>query len=336
MPCMQRQIRLLWQKNGRKGKIRKMKRIVFMGTPEFSLPAMERLVACGYEIVAVYTQPDKPAGRGRVPNPSPVKVKAQEYGISVLQLESFRNSSEIEYLSSLNPDIIVVVAFGQMLSRKVLDIPAFGCLNIHPSLLPRYRGSSPVASAILRGDTETGVTIMLLDAGVDTGPILTQKRVFMEPEDTTESLENKLSEIGADLLVETMPAWFEQKLSPKRQEDGEATYTSQISKNDGAINWQLSANELEKRVRAFHPWPGSYTRWRGKTLKVVQSTPVASAEPTEPGMVVDLASHTGTFSGVATGEGILGLLKVQLEGRKVMPISDFMRGNRGFVGEKLG
>ncbi len=313
-----------------------MKRIVFMGTPEFSIPALERLIASEYEIVAVYTRPDKSAGRGRDPSMPPVKVMAQAHGIPLFQPETLKSSSEIEHLASLKPDVGIVIAFGQILPQEVLDIPGFGFLNIHPSLLPRYRGASPVASAILAGEAETGVTIMLLDAGMDTGPILARSRLSIDSEDTTESLEARLAEVGADLLIETLRRWFEQKLVPERQDNREATYTARISKNDGELNWQLPAEELVRRIRAFHPWPGCYTRWRGKTLKVLKAISLPSAERVEPGLVIEMPVESEIPVGIGTGEGILGLSLVQLEGKKSMPITDFLRGQKGFFGQKMG
>ncbi len=307
-----------------------------MGTPDFSLPALRRLINSQYDVVAVYTQPDKPSGRGRLPGMPAAKVLAQEHGIAIFQPETLRNPLEIERLASLAPDAVIVVAFGQILPQELLDIPAFGCLNIHPSLLPRHRGSSPVASAILAGEAETGVTIMLLDAGMDTGPILSQLRVPIKSDDTTGSLEVKLAEIGADLLMKTLPQWFEHKPAPQRQLDSEASYTSRISRKDGELKWQLPAEVLELHVRAFYPWPGGYTRWQGKILKVVKAVSLPSMGQVEPGMVMELTGVADVPAGVGTGEGILGLVMVQLEGKKAMPMADFLRGQKGFIGQKLG
>ncbi len=316
--------------------MRQMERLVFMGTPEFSLPALKRLIASEYDVMAVYTQPDKPVGRQRTPGMPPVKVLAQEYGIPILQPETLNNPSEIERMAGLAPDAVVVVAFGQILPQDLLDIPPFGCLNIHPSLLPRYRGASPVASAILSGDKETGVTIMLLDAGMDTGPILSQQRVPIEPEDTTGSLEGRMAESGADLLMRTLPQWFEHKLAPQRQVDRDASYTPLLSKEDGELKWQLPAEALEQRVRAFSPWPGCFTRWQGKILKVLAAVPLHSVGRVEPGLVMEVPDVAGVPAGVGTGTGILGLIMVQLEGRKAMPMADFLRGQKDFIGQTVG
>lgn len=307
-----------------------------MGTTDFSVPALKQLIASEHDVVAAYTQPDKPAGRGRAPLMPPVKVLAQELGIPVFQPDTLKEPSEIDRLAELGPDAVAVSAFGQILPQEVLDLPVFGCLNIHPSLLPRYRGPSPVASAILAGEAETGVTIMLMDAGMDTGPILAQRRVPISAEDTTGSLELRLAEEGADLLMATLPPWFEHKLAPQRQINREASYTTRISKKDGELNWQLSAEELNRRVRAFNPRPGCYTRWQGKILKVLKTRVIPSTSQVEPGLVVEIPDTAGVPAGVGTGNGILGLMEVQLEGKNAMPVADFLRGQKNFIGRKLG
>ncbi len=313
-----------------------MKRIVFMGTPDFSVPALGQLIMSGHKLVAVYTRPDKPSGRGRNRGFGPVKQLALDHNIPVYQPGTLKDRAEAERMAGLSPDAIIVVAYGQIIPQEILDIPVFGCLNIHPSLLPRYRGASPVASAILAGETETGVTIMLLDSGTDTGPVLAQKRISIEPEDTTASLELGLAEAGAKLLIETLPKWFEQKIAPQRQNNREAINTRQISKNDGELDWHVSADELCRQIRAYHPWPGSYTRWNEKTLKIIQALPLFSSHEVEPGLVVSLPDEAPVPAGIGTGEGILGLIMVQMEGRKPVQIADFLRGQRGFIGEKIG
>ncbi len=307
-----------------------------MGTSEFSVPSLKRLIASESEVVAVYTQPDKRAGRGRVSVLSPVKLLAQSEGIPVFQPASLRDSGEIEHLRNLKADVVIVVAFGQILSQDVLDIPEYGCLNIHPSLLPKYRGPSPIVHAILAGDKKTGASIMLLNAGTDTGPVIAQNEVSVGPEDTAETLENKLAETGAELLLKTLPAWFERKLVPSHQDNDRATYTRQISKEDGLLDWQLTAPELERRVRAFSPWPGCYTRWQGKKLKVLDAVSLTCDEEMEPGRVVSLADKYEIPAGVSTAAGVLGLGRIQLEGKKAMLIKDFLRGQREFIGQKLG
>lgn len=324
-------------------------RIVFMGTPQFSVPALERLIESEHQVVAVYTQPDRVAGRRRVPAPSLVKRTALEHSLEVLQPVKLRDPAEVERLAALKPDIIVAAAFGQLLPQSVLDIPNFGCLNIHPSLLPRYRGASPIAAAILAGDEKTGVSIMLMDAGLDTGPILSQSLVTIELQDTTGSLTINLAQAGARLLAETLPLWFDHLLTPQPQDERSASYTTLISKDEGEIDWHLAAIEIWRRVRAFNPWPGCYTWWQGKLLKILEAIPFSPfprQERTEPGKVVSIGDEAKASArlggseevkiGVETGDGVLGLLQVQLEGKRALPAAEFLRGQKGFVGGLLG
>jgi methionyl-tRNA formyltransferase len=310
-------------------------RIVFMGAPVFSVPALEWLIVSEHQLVAVYTQPDKPAGRGRALSSPPVKRVALEHGLEVRQPKSFKEPGAVELLAQLRPDVIVVAAFGKILPEEVLSIPPFGCINLHPSLLPRHRGPSPIPAAILAGDDWTGVSIMLLDKGIDSGPILAQRRVAIEPQDTTESLTTKLAQIAAQLLEETLPLWLSRALTPQPQL-GDATYTKLLSKEEGEIDWHLPAVDIERRVRAFHPWPGCYTRWQGKVLKILEASPLSDTsfggQRGEPGRVVPLA---GGGVGVQTGGGVLKLRRVQLEGRREMGAEDFLRGQRGFSGALL-
>jgi methionyl-tRNA formyltransferase len=309
-------------------------RIVFMGTPEFSVVILRRLISSQHEVIAVYTRMDKLAGRGRVATAPPVKRIAQEHGLVIVQPRRLGDKVEVERLANLKPDAIIVAAYGQILPQEILDIPEFGCLNVHPSLLPRYRGASPISSAILAGDEETGVTIMLMDAGMDTGPVLNQKTVSIRDEDTAESLGSRLAQVGADLLIETLPQWFEGRLLPQPQKEEDATYTRPILKSDGKIDWNLPATELGRRVRAFYPWPGCFTLWQGKALKILEAVALPPDAKVEPGMVVALSS--GAPVGVGTGEGILGLRRVQIEGKRPMPAAEFLRGQKAFIGQRLG
>jgi len=311
-------------------------RIVFMGTPEFSVPPLEYLVRSEYHIVGVYTQPDRPTGRGRAMEQSPVKRVALVQGLEVFQPVKLRNPDEVRRLAALKPDLILVAAFGQILPQSVLDIPPFGCLNIHPSLLPKYRGATPIPSAILAGESETGVTIMLMDAGMDTGPVISQIIVGIEPQDTTESLTNRLAQAGVRLLGEALPLWFDRSLKTQPQDGSRATYTSPITKEDGVINWQMSAEEISRRVRAFYPWPGCYTWWQGKLLKILEAITLHKDRDLVPGKVVALASDQPAVVGVGTGGGILGLLRVQLEGKRALTAAEFLLGQRAFVGSTLG
>ena len=313
-------------------------RIVFMGTPEFAVSPLEQLVLKQYQVVAVYTQPDKPAGRGRSLIPSPLKRVAITRGLPVVQPASLKKAEAVEQLAGFHPDVIVVAAFGQILPQAVLDIPRYGCINIHPSLLPRFRGASPVAAAILAGDEFTGVSIMLLDAGLDTGPVLAQSRIPVSPQDTTGSLARKLSQVGARLLHEVLASWFEAGITPQPQNEAEATYSGAIAKNDGEIDWHLPAEDIWRRVRAFQPWPGCFTRWQGKQLKIIGAVPVLEERVVEVGQVVALPCVAGepeAAFGVGTGGGILGVSKVQMEGKRAMSAADFLRGQRQFVGVVL-
>jgi len=308
-------------------------RVVFMGTPDFALPALASLVSGGHEVLAVYTQPDKPAGRGRSLVSSAVKKAALDYGLPVWQPPSLRPPEEIERLANLRPEVIVVAAFGLLLSQSILDIPPLGCVNIHPSLLPRYRGPSPVAAAILAGDEITGVSIMLLDKGMDTGPLLAQQQVPVSPEDTTGSLTAKLAQLGGQLLVQTLPLWLEGKLTPQPQDNEKATYSKLITKEEGKMDWQRPVIELWRKVRAFQPWPGCYTTWQGRLLKIMETIPLPGGG--EPGRVIAIEETQGAPVGVQAGEGVLGLLQLQLEGKRAMGAEEFVRGQRGFIGALL-
>jgi methionyl-tRNA formyltransferase len=309
-------------------------KIVFMGTPEFSVPSLQALLDNDFRVVAVYTQPDRKVGRGQQVAASAVKQLALARGLNIIQIEKFSKEGNIERLAELAPELIVVAAFGIILPAVVLQLPRYGCINVHPSLLPRYRGASPVATAILRGDNMTGVTIMLLDEGMDTGHILNQKEVPISDEDTTGTLGTKLSKIGAEMLVETLPLWIEGRIKTREQNEKVATYSKMIRKEDGNIDWRLTTKELWCQVRAYDPWPGSYTVWHGKRLKMVKVLPIYNDMGAEPGKVVVLFGKTTTI-GVGTGKGILGLLMVQLEGKREMTAEEFAHGQRDFIGSSL-
>lgn len=309
-------------------------RIVFMGTPEFAVPPLEQLVRKQYEVIAVYTQPDRPAGRGRVPTPSPVKTAALEWKLTVVPPARLKEPGALEQLRGFQPDVIVVAAYGLILPQTVLDIPKHGCVNIHPSLLPKYRGASPVASAIRAGDEVTGVTFMLLDAGMDTGPILAQEKVPISPQDTTGNLTVRLSQVAARLLPDVLEGWVAGKIRPQPQNEAEATYSKRITKEDGEIDWHLTAVELERRVRAFQPWPGCYTFWQGKRLAIIESAPIPVETATGVGRVVAFNKEETAF-GVGTGQGVLGVVRVQLEGKRAMTSEEFVRGYRRLIGSVL-
>lgn len=311
-------------------------RVVFMGTPEFAVPALRALIDSPYQVAAVYTQPDTRAGRGQQVTTSPVKEVAIAQGIPLAQPETLKEPGIMAQLSSFNPEVIVVAAFGHILPPQILDLPKFGCLNIHPSLLPRHRGPSPVAAALLHGDEVTGVTIMLMDAGLDTGPILAQRKVSISPEDITGSLTEKLAEVGAQLLMETLPLWSRGEIRPQPQDESQATYTRVITKKEGEIDWHLSAWQLWRQVRAFSPWPGCYTWWQGRRLRIIQAVPLPGTTTAEVRKVIALTQPSAAVVGVGTGDGILGLCRVQLEGKREMTAAEFVRGQRDFIGASLG
>lgn len=307
-------------------------RIVFMGTPEFGVPALRHLVLNGYQVVAVYTQPDKLAGRGRQPASSPLKRAAARLNLPVVQPASLKKTEAVAELAGFEPDAIVVAAYGKILPKEVLDIPALGCINIHPSLLPRHRGASPVVSAILQGDEFTGVSIMLMDEGLDTGPVLTRAQILITDRDNTASLTSKLSLIAAHLLQDVLSGLEKGQVKPQPQDGAKATYSSIITKESGEIDWCKPADVIWRQVRAFYPWPGSYTSWRGKRLKIIEAKPVAEEGSTVEGQVVAM-THGGF--GVKTGSGVLEILAVQLEGKQEMTAGEFLRGQRQLIGKVL-
>jgi len=309
-----------------------------MGTSPFSVPSLEHLVLNQYRVVAVYTQPDRPSGRGRQLVSSPVKRSAEGLGLPVVQPASLKEAGAVAQLRGFSPDVIVVAAFGQILPRPVLDLPARGCINIHPSLLPKYRGASPVAAAILAGDRFAGVSLMLMDAGLDSGPVLARAQIPVSRHDTTGSLTAKLSTISARLLLDVLVHWLRGELIPQPQNEAEATHTGLIAKEAGAIDWHLAARDIWRRVRAFQPWPGAYTTWRGKQLRIIGAVPLAGEGEHEVGRVVALSPAPGwpeDAFGVSTGDGVLGVLKLQLEGKRTMSAAEFLRGQRQFIGATL-
>lgn len=308
-------------------------RVIFMGTPGFAVPTLRRLVEMSdVDVVAVVTQPDRRAGRGRRVQMSPVKELALAHDLPVLQPRTLKSEAVTE-LASFQPDVAVVAAFGQILRPNVLDLPPLGCLNVHASLLPRWRGAAPIAAALLAGDRETGVTVMRMDAGVDTGPILAQAVVPTRDDDTAVTLGDRLAAQGADLLAETLPRWARQEIAPRPQPESGVTTAPQIRKEDGRADWTLSADELWRRWRAYQPWPGLYTDCQGRNLKLVQVRPLPGWRGNEPpGRVVSTRQGVA----VATGEGALLLDEVQLAGKRAMPTADFCCGQQDFVGALLG
>ena len=316
-------------------------RVVFMGTPQYAVPVLEELKAdSSAEVVAVYTPPDRPRGRGREIETTPVKAAALEMGIPVCQPVSFRSEGVREELASFLPDVVVVAAYGKLLPASVLELPPHGCLNIHPSLLPSYRGPSPVVTAILDGVAETGVSLMLLDEGMDTGPIVAQETYPLNGTETALFLTEELFKTGGKLLVDRLQPWVKGRLPLTAQEDTLATVTSKLERSDGAADWTQSAEHLERRQRAFTPWPGLFTQWEDKTLRLLEVSSLQigrqSGESVTPesGEVVAL-DQEDTLVGIGTAKGILGVKRLQLEGRRAATSAEFLRGYPNFVGSKL-
>lgn len=307
-------------------------RIVFMGTPGFAVPVLKLLVLNDYEIAAVYTQPDRPAGRGCNASFSPVKQTALSLDLNVVQPVSLKQKETQEELASFKPDVIVVAAFGQILTQTVLDLPAYGCINIHPSLLPKYRGAVPVSASILNGDSFAGVSIMLMDKGLDTGPVLSQAQIPVLGYDNTEILTDKLSLVGSQLLLEVLPCWKKGEIIPRPQDNASASYFATVTKEMGEINWSQPAEFIWRKVRAYYPWPGCFTRWRGKNIKVIEALPISAVKGIAVGQVDILSDGS---AGVGTGNGILKIKTLQLEGRKPMSSTEFLRGQRQFAGSIL-
>jgi methionyl-tRNA formyltransferase len=311
------------------------RRIVFMGTPEFGVPVLEELARSRYDVVAVFTRPDRPAGRGRQMAPSPVKRAALEHGFRVIEPSTMRGRESAARLAELRPDVVVVAAFAYLLPPEVLAVPSLGCLNVHPSLLPRHRGPSPVAAALLSGDARTGVSIMLMDEGLDTGPVLAQESLNISETDSTGSLTGALSEMGARLLRSTLGKWLEGDVVPRPQDESLATCSELIRAEDARLDWSLPAVELWRRVRAYYPWPGCYTMWEGRRLKIHSCQPLQEREMGGVGRVVEMPVTSVLRIGVVTGEGVLGLGEVQLEGKRQVSAEEFVRGQGGFIGSSL-
>jgi len=305
--------------------------LLFAGTPAFSVPALEALVRSRHRVVGVYTQPDRPAGRGRQVGTSPVKDRALEYGIAVEQPATLRDATAQERLREFRPDVMVVVAYGLILPAEVLAIPRFGCLNIHASLLPRWRGAAPIQRALLAGDERTGVDIMQMDAGLDTGPVLVERVLAIGPRDTAGSLHDRLALAGAEALLEALEAVAAGTVRPRSQAAEGATYARKIQKAEAVIDWSRPATEIDRQVRAFNPVPVAETTWQGAQLKVLEAEPVPLAKAV-PGTVV-AADASGMV--VATGEGGLKVLRVQLAGRKPTAVADFLNAHR-ITGAILG
>ncbi len=312
-------------------------RIVYMGSPEMAVFPLEQLLLNGHQLTAVYTRPDKPAGRGRDFLATPVKRAALSWNLPVVQLPSLKQPEAAVQLAAFNPEVIVVAAFGQLLPQAVLDIPCYGCLNIHPSLLPKFRGASPVISTLLSGDEFAGVSVMRLDAGTDTGPIYAQAPVKVLFNDTAESLTPRLFRIGAQLLLEVLAELPSGKRMPVPQNTLLATVTKEIDREAGKIDWQQTAAEIERMVRAYQPWPEAYTFWQGKQLTIKEAVPLNAEGVLAPGAIAALPQNLyGAAFAVGTSSGWLGVIKLQTAGKKPMAAADFLRGQRDFIGGVLG
>ena len=312
-------------------------RLVFMGTPAFVTPVLGALASApGIRVVGVYTPPDRPRGRGLSPEMPPLKAYALERGLPVYQPASLRSERSQRELAGLKPDVVVVAAYGKILPPPALNTPPHGCLNLHPSLLPRYRGPSPVAAAILEGDAVTGISLMLLDEGMDTGPVIAQLEHRLSGRETAEMLTATLFQLGAELLLRELASWVAGGLPPHPQDGTQATVTRKLERADGQADWGLSAAALERRRRAYTPWPGLFTHWQDKTLKLldVVALPSDDTPHTVPGQVVLLETEQVPV-GVCCGQGLLGLKSVQLEGRRAISAGEFLRGHPQFIGARL-
>lgn len=308
-----------------------MLRIIFMGTPDFAVPSLHAL-AEDHQVVGVVTQPDAPAGRGRGLVESAVKRAALGLGLPVLQPASLKQPEAVAELSALRPDIIIVAAFGQILRRAVLELPPLGCLNAHASLLPRWRGASPANAAIAAGDAETGVTLMKMDPGLDTGPIIAQRHEPILSDDTTATLLARLAALAASLTREILPTWARGEIPAVAQDASRMTTCGLIKKEDGRMDWTRPAIALERHIRAMTPWPGAWTTWAGKQMRVLRARVAPAVTDAPAGTVVGM----GSGFGVACGEGALEILEAQIEGRKPMSAAELARGQRGLVGAVLG
>lgn len=298
-------------------------KVIFMGTPDFAVGTLESIIEAGHEVVLVVTQPDKPKGRGKTMQFPPVKECALKHGLEIFQPTKIRESANVEYLRSYNADIIIVVAFGQIMTKSILDMPKYGCINVHASLLPKYRGAAPIQWAVINGDEVTGVTTMKMNEGIDTGDMIAKRQVRLAEDETGGSLFEKLAEVGATLCVETMEMLEQGTAEFTPQNSEEATHTSMIRKELGEIDWKKPAIEIERLIRGLNPWPSAFTHLNGKTFKIWQAKVEAETSAYKPGQICEVTKNSLK---VQTGEGILVLEEVQLEGKKRMDTGSFLRG----------
>jgi methionyl-tRNA formyltransferase len=297
-------------------------RVIFMGSPDFAIPSL-KAVASIFEVVGVVTQPDRPAGRGRQLKSPPIKTLAIELGLTVIQPKRVNTSETINLIIEKKTDVIIVAAFGQILKKEVLDIPRYGCINVHASLLPRWRGAAPINAVIYHGDTETGITIMKMDEGLDTGPIISQQSIQIDPTDDAGLLSKKLAELGGELILETLPQYLTGEITPLPQDDSKATYAPMLTKDDGLLDFTQSAEQLARKVRAYSPWPSTYMNWADKILKIHKAHAFEQASG-QPGQT----TRQENLPGVYTSDGVLILDEVQPAGKNRMPGKVFLNGAR--------
>lgn len=299
-------------------------RIVFAGTPRFAVPTLEALLASGHDLVGVYTQPDRPAGRGRQLQASPVKILAGEHGLAVYQPATLRDPAAQATLSALGPELMVVIAYGLLLPQAVLDLPRLGCVNLHASLLPRWRGAAPIQRAILAGDAETGITLMQMEAGLDTGAMLMRRACPIEPHETAGELHDRLAQLAAEVITQALPALAEARLVPEPQPAAGVTYAAKLDKAEAWIDWHQSALAIDRQIRAFNPWPVAQTRLGDQVMRIWRARPEPDRSPiAAPGTIVQ-ADRDGVA--VATGEGCLWLEQAQLPGGRPLPAVELARG----------
>lgn len=308
-------------------------KIIYMGTPDFAVEALEALASSRHEVTAVFTQPDKPKGRGKAMQFTPVKEVALRENIPVYQPKKVRDPEVIQKIRELAPDVLVVVAFGQIIPQEILDIAPYGCINVHGSLLPKYRGAAPIQWAVIDGEKESGVTTMQMDAGLDTGDMLLKTVVPLDEKETGGSLFDKLSKAGADLLLKTLDALENDTVTPQKQGESPTAYAKMLTKDMGAIDWNRPAKELERLIRGLNPWPSAYTRYHGKTLKIWKARVKEGDTSCKPGEITEVAKDTFC---IQTGKHLLEVEELQLEGKKRMETKAFLSGVKLKAGEKLG
>lgn len=307
-------------------------RVLFYGSPDFALPTLRALIDSPYRPIAVITQPDARAGRGRSLKPPPIKRLAGEHGIPALQPARLRDPAAIAQIGSLKPDLQVVAAYGQIIPTEILDLPAHGTLNVHASLLPRWRGASPISAAILHGDAKTGVTIILVDETEDTGDILRQRATAIDPAEHAGHLSDRLAELGAEMLLETIPAWLKGTISPLAQKADLATRARRVKKQQGRIDWTASAEHIVRHVRAYTPWPGASTQLDKTAIRITEAVVSEGEAPESPGTIVSAGHHIT----VSAGTGVLDIVRIQRAGKRELSAEEFVRGTRDLIGQRFG